>query len=455
MVSTPQQWPSTPKPAPVLRHLYAFALLAFAVSYPLFPRIHSTIESILVLLFLALAFFTPSARALRPTLLRDPIFRLSLALLAFLLLAQVWYHFTRPDYIDASTRAARYYLKPLMILVVGAGLNLCGRQWSWRFLSFAMAGLVLYLVFKTDPQTWLRAQAGHRVDFGIHNAEHTALFFGTSLLALLAFAPRMIRSRPGLKRLAISCILILLVGLAVFGTLVAQTRAAWLGLLVALGIATLLAPWLLSRRQANPSRHLARYTAVFAGIITLLVSIAIAGFDADNLIAERLARENVSLSSITQAAELESSPTTSVSIRIATWSAATHWIAQRPWLGWGPDATESLIQQSDVFSPWFKKNFGHVHNTFFESLIANGLIGSAILLAIMLWLGIALTRAYREGRLPLDVYILSWVFFGFWLVVNAFESYSLYPTGQYINAVMGGFLYSFCLKLDPGESSHA
>lgn len=455
MMTTAQHPGANSLQAPLLRHVYAIGLLAFALSFPLFPKAHSSIESILVLIFLGVTFFTPSARGIRPMILRDPIFTLSLSLLAFLLLAQLWYQFTRPDYIDASSRAARYYLKPFMILVIGTGLSLCGRAWSWRFLMAAMTGLTLYLIFKTDPHTWVRAEAGARVDFGIHNAEHTALFFGSSLLALLVFTPRILRTHNGVAKFLLAAGLGLLLSLTVFGTLVAQTRAAWLGLLVSLGIASLLVPWLISRQQANPARHMLRYAILFVAVIGLLVTIAVTGFDADDLIADRLARENVSLGTITQAAELQSSPTTSVSIRIASWSAATHWIAERPWLGWGPDATDSLIQHTDIFSPWFKKNFGHVHNSYFESLIANGVIGSALLMAIAVWLAIAIIRAHRDGRLPTDVFVFGWVFFGFWAVVNAFESFTLYPTGQYINAVMGGFLYSFCLNFSRGDSENA
>lgn len=432
----------SPKP------IYLAVLFIYAFAYLPFPEAHRTIGTLLLMVFFWAVFLSQSTSHVRRMVVTDPIFKLMLVLFVFLLVAQIWYYFSRPDYIDTSFRAARHYLKPIMILVIGIGLYLCGRTSRWWLLLTALVGFLFYLVFQTDPHDWLAAQQGERVDFGIHNAQHAAMLFGTMLLALLIFAPRAISSTAGKARLVITISLLAGISLAVFGVLVTQVRGIWLGLLAALCLGAFLYPFLFTRTAGARKKQLYQYLIGYPLLVGLILIVGIVGFNADDIIEQRLQGEDISLNTVTEDFSVEAATISSTAVRLASWAAAWQWISERPWMGWGPEATRSLILHSDHFSDSFKRNFGHLHNSFLEVLVSNGIPGAVILASLAIWFGIAIIRAYAGGAMPPDVFVFAWLFFAFWLVINTFESYILYSSGQYLNAVIGGFLYSFYLMLN-------
>lgn len=72
--------------------------------------------------------------------------------------------------------------------------------------------------------------------------------------------------------------------------------------------------------------------------------------------------------------------------RVALWIISADAIVQRPWFGWGEAQFNLLIQPQRLAQP---------HNILFQTLLAWGFIGSALLGAIMLWLA-------RKSRLAAD-----------------------------------------------------
>lgn len=434
--------------------LFVLALATFIFCYLPLLAAYRSAESVMILTFLWLAFYSGKETGLRSVVLRDPVFLACAALLGFLVLARLWYSFSLPPGIDPETRETRYVLKPVLVFLVAFGLGIVARPYRWGFLLLGMLGFAVYLLTTIGSGQWSIAWSGNRVDFGIHNAQHAAMFFGTALIGILCFAFRIVKTSSPSWRLLVICLVIITLSMAAFGLIATQTRAAWLGIIMAGTFGLTIALYLLGKRQNKPlgKKH---SKAIFSLTLCLLLGIVLAGLNAPERVKAPFTNSGqlLSMEQYNDLPDYNSDPRTSHGVRLMSWRVALEWLKERPLVGWGPGSTEDLIDQSAFFSDRFKKNFGHLHNSFIESLVANGLIGSAILLVMIVWIGYAVFAAYRNGEMPADVLVFSFSFFGFWTAVNLFESYTLYTTGHYINAVVVGFIYSFYLQSQDKDQS--
>lgn len=402
----------------------------------------------MILVFIWLVFVSGRKTGLRARVLHDPLFLTCGVMLCFLMIARLWYSYSLPPGIDPETRETRYVLKPLMVFLVALGMGIIARPYRWVLLMLSVVGLAGYLVTTIGDSYWPRAFAGQRTDFGIHNAQHTAMFFGAALIGIACFIARMVKASSPPWRGALIFIVVISFAIVAFGFFATQTRAAWLGILLAyiIGLVTLAR---LTRRKCDPQRGKRLRKTIFVLTLFLLLGILLAGLNAPERMNAPFGNQSLSVDQYITLPDYNSDPRTSHGVRLLSWRLALEWLKERPLMGWGPGSAEDLIDQSDRFSDSFKEHFGHLHNSFIESLVANGLVGSAILLAMLIWVGRATVIAHRKARMPDDVFVFAFSFFGFWVVINFFESYTLYATGHYINAVVGGFIYSFYL-----QSSH-
>jgi len=438
--------------------LFIIALATFIFCYLPSLAAYRGAESLMILTFLWLAFVSGRETGLKPAIVRDPLFLACLTLLGFLVLARLWYSYSLPPGIDPETRETRYVLKPALVFLVALGLGVVARPYRWALLLLSMLGFAAYLLTTIGSGQWVNAWLGGREDFGIHNAQHTAMFFGAALIGTVCFMFRAVKaSRPG-WRYAVIFFLILTLAVAAFGLIATQTRAAWLGIIMATMIGLTAAVCLIWKKRDKPFSK-GQKKAAFGLALCLLFGFVFAGLNAPDRVKAPFANSQAnsgqlfSIEQYTNLPEHNSNPRTSHGVRLISWRVALEWFKERPIVGWGPGSTEDLIKQSEFFSEGFKKNFGHLHNSFIESLVANGLIGSAILLAMVIWIGYAALTAYRNGKMPIDVLVFALSFFGFWAAINLFESYTLYTTGHYINAVVAGFIYSFYLQLQDKDQS--
>ncbi|WP_417516574.1 O-antigen ligase family protein [Marinobacter sp.] len=442
----------------IVEKLFIIALATFIFCYLPLLAAYRGAESVMILTFLWLAFVSGRETGLRSAIVRDPLFLACLALLGFLILARLWYSFSLPPGIDPETRETRYVLKPVLVFLVAFGLGIVTRPYRWALLLLGMLGFAAYLLTTIGSGQWINAWVGRREDFGIHNAQHTAMFFGTALIGTVCFMFRAIKASPPGWRYAVIFFVFLTLAVAAFGLIATQTRAAWLGVTMATMIGLTTAAWLIWKKRDKPFSK-GHKKAAFGLALCLLFGFVLAGLNAPDRVKAPFSNsqsDNGQLFSIEQYTGLpehSSNPRTSHGVRLISWRVALEWFKERPLMGWGPGSTKDLIKQSEFFSEHFKKNFGHLHNSFIESLVANGLIGSAILLAMIVWIGYAALTAYRNGKMPVDVLVFALSFFGFWAAINLFESYTLYSTGHYTNAVVVGFIYSFYLQLRDKDQS--
>ncbi|MCG7598279.1 O-antigen ligase family protein [Halomonas sp. McH1-25] len=301
--------------------------------------------------------------------------------------------------------------------------------------SLALIGYFAALFIRGDGMAeFLRGVGGDRVDFDIRNAQHTAMYFGTGLLGLLAFARRSLAlgSLAIVRRFAWALATII----CLTGVIITQTRGVWLALIVAMPLmATLFSWWYL---RFHPLKH-ARSVLIgsFLAVMTVGIPAANFGYEA---IADRLEQERPTIESIL-AGDFSEIPYNSAGIRFHTWRAATEWIAERPLVGWGGAGRSLAIDETEWMPQWVKDQYGHLHNYFLELFVAYGLLGVGVFVALAFWVGRGTWLAWRGGVMPNDMALFGVSFFIYWVIVNQFESYNSFWTGVFVhNLVVGGLV---------------
>ncbi|RAR60211.1 O-antigen ligase [Onishia taeanensis] len=344
-------------------------------------------------------------------------------------------YFHHPEWIPDNPQLDRM---GKWFLFIGIAWWLGGRTrptlWLW---CLAMLGLFLTSITNdVGLDHWQRGLSGHRVDFGIHNAQHGAMYFGTSLLGLLAFSRRALQ--PGswsiLRRLAWGIALTICLA----GVIVTQTRAIWLALLIALPVMAalvLVSARLMTQRLGVNKKHL-----VVGGVSALLV-VAVLGTAFHGSIERRLGAENQVITELMDGDIDAIDPNSSIGNRIYTWIAATQWIAERPLVGWGANGRSLAVKQTEWLPEKTKERYGHLHNTFLEVLVAYGALGVFVMAALAYWVGRGTWLAWRAGAMPGDMALFGASFFIFWMIVNQFEAYLSFSSGVYVhNLIVGGLV---------------
>jgi len=276
-----------------------------------------------------------------------------------------------------------------------------------------------------------------RIDVGTMNAQHAAMFSGILLLGSLSL---FIRSSTAVTHKKI------LTGLATFTTLASitllyatQTRGVWLGTAIAsTSIIALYLYFSLKNKSFDaPSKLLITFMA------TLIITACLIAINSN--LNNRIDKESRSLTLALQG-KIEEMPLDSTGIRLRSWYFALPFLSERPWLGWGPDGSKLIIQESNALPPDLKLQFGHLHNTYLDIVAQYGLFGLALYLALLGWLILRIIKAFRAGVLPLSAYLFGIAFFIYWTIVNMFESYMLFSSGKYAFTVVYAGLISLTIS---------
>ncbi|MGL1834073.1 O-antigen ligase family protein [Rhodocyclaceae bacterium SMB388] len=423
------------------RRLYCTLTVLFPAIWFLSRDLGDVVARVLILLFVAgIVFRTTWIRTDRMHLLCGGFFLL-------ILLGYLWHLNSVPEELFGGSKARQYVPSACFFLLLAHGVGGLKKPNPYALLVSALFGFLAYLAVIAPGEHWLLGWAGRRVDFGIDNAQHAGIIFGTGFLVTLALTPRAVINSPRKLRLLVATGMAGLAALMAWGVLVTQSRAVWIGL--ALAVPVLLTMALLFAQGKAPV-DFARRRAMTAKIMVVtagLLTLAFVLTDAPSRIADRMTGEDVSVHRLASAARFEEGDAlSSAQVRVASWAAAREWIAERPLMGWGAQTAKGLIEQSPHFSDAFKKNFGHLHNSYIEALVAIGWVGFLAIAAIVALIGWRAVTAWRKGWMPGDVFAFAWAFFVFWVIVNGFESYVVYDSGFFLNSVVGGFLYAFYVK---------
>ena len=316
--------------------------------------------------------------------------------------------------------------------------------WVWGLALLAF--LLTTVIFPEGRDSWAAGLQGERVGFGIQNNQHASMLFGVSLLGLMAFAKRFCWS--GGLRWGRACLWLGLTLMTLVGILFGQTRAVWLALLVSLVVALAVVCWYAKRRYQV---RLWNRTTISIGVV-LVVAGGVVAVSFGHVLADRVFTEDQVIAQLLSG-NLDSLPYTSIGIRIHSWVAATHWIAERPWLGWGSNGRELVIEHTPWLPEFVKAHFGHLHNFLLETLVNYGVLGLAVMGALVAWVAVISWKAWKRGDMPNDVALFALAFFFYWLVVNQFESYLSFWTGIYVhNLIVAGLLTLYWRS--PGGSGH-
>lgn len=338
-----------------------------------------------------------------------------------------------PQWVAANPQIDR--LAKLFIFIAVAwwlGGDTQKTLWIW---AVGLVGFLLATFTHGDGwQEWWWGLQGQRVGFGIRNNQHASMLFGVALVGVVAFAPRWI-GWPRLVGWRLASWLAVLT-LCVVGILVGQTRAVWLALALALPSLGLI--WLVWQARHVGLARLRRPLLIAAGVGLVTLTALFATFH--DTLGERLTTENQVIVEVLEG-NLDNVPYTSVGIRIHTWVAAAQWIGERPLVGWGGKGRALVIDETPWLPEFVKQHFGHLHNFFIETWVAYGLIGLAVMGALVVWVGRASWLAWRGGAMPGDMALFACGFFVYWVIVNQFESYLSFSTGVTVhNLIVGGLV---------------
>ncbi|MGM0984077.1 MAG: O-antigen ligase family protein [Pseudomonadota bacterium] len=413
---------STPAP---LTWVALAALLAYATLRLLWPAVGEPAGTLMALLGLvAVLGWGKDIRGSAP---------LWLLLMAVLVQLISWAggYVHHPEWISSIPQLDRL---AKLFLFIGVAWWLGGNtRFTWWLWGLAALGVVLVMLPPfTDWSVWQRGLAGGRVGLSNRNAQHDAMLLGTVLLGLVTMSPRFLGAGPWRPLRVIGWSLGL--GICIAGVLVTQTRAAWLGLLLALCTAGLC--WGVYVCATGHPRAIRRMAAIMGGIILLVVLV---GSYFHETLERRLGQERQVIGQII-AGELAQVPDTSIGIRIHSWRAAGEWIAERPVIGWGGQARGLVMDHTEWLPPLYEERFGHLHNSVLELWVAYGLLGVGVFVALAAWVGFGTWNAWRARVMPGDMALFAVVFFVFWLVVNQFESYMAFGSGVYVFGMVAGGL---------------
>lgn len=305
------------------------------------------------------------------------------------------------------------------------------------FWSIASAAVVLAPWIAGDGLAdFQRGFHGERIGFGIRNVQHSAMFFGTVLLGLLIFLPRLLKAPLQHYGKLILWVVAFLVIMA--GVIISQTRATWLG--VTAGMLTVCLLMILEHRKHFSKKQLLVVFFVSASLAILIISNS-------SLVIERATAELDTIQALLRgdwsSVPLSTSEVrSSVGERLYSWRAAIDMIGQRPLLGWGEQGVDYLFNHIKYNQAHYQAlNFGHLHNLYLEITLQYGLLGLAAYVYLLTWFTKNAWIAWKRGDMPGDVLLFFYAFVCFWSVINLFESYLIFWTGVFLfNVVMAGCL---------------
>ncbi|MCP4982227.1 MAG: O-antigen ligase family protein [Gammaproteobacteria bacterium] len=374
---------------------------------------------------MVLTFFI-SAWGQRHKLKSDLIFKL--LILAILI---PWLLFGINALIDYETaikyRSTNDLLKLFLFLPLAWWIG-GSRAGAIRMLTIAFLGLITAIAL--DPNLMLSLSmlwAGQRVDFDIYNAQHGALFFGLVIIFCTCSLSQRVHNVLTVNWGNALIILAGLVGL--IGLLGTQTRASFLGLFVSGFAALLKGVW---HGNFFGQNHLSKAKVV----LFLVLVTGLLAWPAVKILHNRLAAEQTAIHALLTG-NLEELSFGSVGIRVHSWAEALQWIAERPVTGWGQKARSDVIQLAERFPDDIKKaGFGHLHNGYFEILLGFGAVGFVFL--CFLW--VVLLRRIKLAASN-DLYAFALYSSIFFLVLNMFESFFIYSSGEFAMSLFmaGGY----------------
>jgi len=267
---------------------------------------------------------------------------------------------------------------------------------------------------------------GDRIDYGMHNAQFTAML-ATVVIFLTLYITKdisnKIASHTRRPYWAIAC---LIIAFCLFSIYASQARQVWLAFVVI----AFLAP-LITYDKYN-------YKKIFFFYISLSILIFI--FFNIPSIKERLLKETYVIDAVISG-DLTTIPILSVTFRLLSWIEASKWILEHPLLGTDYHSISYVIREAEIFKGTDLVRFGHLHSSYFEILVAYGLMGAIFYIYFYKHLITNIVSYNERTTISLLIYFLL-----FWLIINFFESFNHKGLGLYAHTIVLGGLYTLQRK---------
>ena len=330
-----------------------------------------------------------------------------------------------PDYVPSHPN-----IKPLTSLFLFAFISLWvqGKRARQVILlsTYAISFIATAMYDHELNNSFTRALRGSRQDFGMHNAQYTTMMSAV-ILMLCCYFVCIIRDAkwPNWCKWLYTIPVFTVFCFSSFSLIVSQTRQVWAALILTLLTLPLILPYRMTRKK-----FAVFYTAILLSISSLATS---------DIVQKRISQKEVETVVKVVTFDWENIPMTSFGVRFNSWLEAKNWIVENPLLGASDTAIHLVTKTSEKFqSNERTKGFGHLHNYYFETLVAYGLVGLFFL--CLLYREIILNVKNRNNSI--DFYFLL-VFLFFWLIINNFESYNNKYYGIYTHNIILGCLYMF------------
>ncbi len=304
-------------------------------------------------------------------------------------------------------------------------------------LILAAAGFVIGRLSALDQDGQLMIlNLGYRPGFGLPTlafAQYTA----TLLISLCLVGPRLqaLKLAHAPVRLLLLLAWLSAIALSLAGLLLAEARMVWIATAAVLVPAIAV---LLVGREQNPSGRAKTATQgrMFALVAILMLAVAALNF---NIVSERITTEREALDSLLSK-DVAQTGYGSVGLRVHAWIYAVELMETHPWLGWGPAASRALLASHPEPRMHVIPDF---HNTPLEFLVTVGLLGSIPFALAFCIVVVMLLRAFRHGRLPLDLFLIVLAALALHQLAGLTNSRILNPDWAHLWLLFGGAAASF------------
>ncbi|GAA0247319.1 O-antigen ligase family protein [Marinomonas primoryensis] len=269
---------------------------------------------------------------------------------------------------------------------------------------------------------------GKRIDFGIRNAQHTALYFGTILIGICCLVKPLYRKNK-LSLIPVA----LMISYCLLVIYINESRQAWLALIITFLVISSYTTLKYIKKSPRP-KQIITIVLFFIGLTTLSTILI-----TNDKIVNRVMLEQKTMNAVLSL-EFDKAPYSSFGVRLHSWVAATYFIKAKPIFGWGHNGKSMVMEHTKTFPKWLK-GFGHLHNFYIEMLVNYGIVGLIFYLSIWFVVGRMLFKEIKSGKVEKEIGYLFVAILFFWGVMNCFESYQNFWTGVfYFNVFMAGIM---------------
>lgn len=368
----------------------------------------------------------------------DPIWIGVLALFGYLVFKGIWTFFVYQEPVFDILDAIRFRLRFLHIFIIAWWIG--GTKESLlRILGISLIGFIVLLGIGFDTRILADYGRGLRVGFGI-NPQHFALYTTTALCGCLFLARDFWGTSYKHFRILLWTVLIYL-----FFELIirSQTRTIWVAIVVILifyGIVSLLS--IHKRSKLRGRKRVFLWTCGF--LFALFLVFQGVHFHSDT-INKRLSMEYAAANELFFSDSDNITAESLFGVRATLWKWSIEKIRYRPFTGWKIDDTSKDYIGQSVKTDESISHFSHVHNSYLEILLNQGMIGLLLYLFFPVYVFYSVIMRFKQGEIPYRLFLFFCSFIILFGIANISEAYiTSWLFWPYFTTILGGF-YSLVL----------